>query len=220
MLEQVHTGLDRRNLLPDEHIVDAGYTSAERMLSTRNDFNITLIDPLRVDHSPQARTRSGFDRTAFTINWDNHRVICPQSVTNTIWSSCTERGRPSIVVRFPAPTCQVCPVRAQCRHRQLGRLPLAERIARLLVVRWERLGWWGLRRRPTRGFVSSWRSSASASGSYHRFPLSFREVEEMMLERGIVVSHETIRQWCATFGQTYANALRRRRARPGGHVAP
>jgi putative transposase len=50
---------------------------------------------------------------------------------------------------------------------------------------------------------------------YHRFPLSFREVEEMMLERGIVVSYETIRQWCATFGQTYANALRRRRPRPG-----
>jgi putative transposase len=50
---------------------------------------------------------------------------------------------------------------------------------------------------------------------YHRFPLSLREVQEMMLQRGIVVSHETIRQWCATFGQTYANGLRRRRARPG-----
>jgi putative transposase len=50
---------------------------------------------------------------------------------------------------------------------------------------------------------------------YHRFPLSFREVEEMMLQRGITVSHETIRQWCAKFGQTCANALRRRRARPG-----
>jgi putative transposase len=50
---------------------------------------------------------------------------------------------------------------------------------------------------------------------YHRFSLSFREVEEMMLARGITVSHETIRQWCAKFGQTYANSLRRRRARPG-----
>jgi putative transposase len=50
---------------------------------------------------------------------------------------------------------------------------------------------------------------------YHRFSLSFREVEEMMLQRGVVVSHESIRQWCAKFGQTYANALRRRRARPG-----
>jgi hypothetical protein len=50
---------------------------------------------------------------------------------------------------------------------------------------------------------------------YHRFPLGFREVEEMMLARGIVVSHEMVRQWCAKFGQTYANGLRRRRPRPG-----
>jgi putative transposase len=50
---------------------------------------------------------------------------------------------------------------------------------------------------------------------YHRFPLSFREVDEMMLARGVMVSHETIRQWCQKFGQTYANELRRRRPRPG-----
>ena len=50
---------------------------------------------------------------------------------------------------------------------------------------------------------------------YHRFPLSFREVEELMLQRGVVVSYETIRQWCAKSGQVDANRLRRRRARPG-----
>lgn len=50
---------------------------------------------------------------------------------------------------------------------------------------------------------------------YYRFPLSFRQVEELMRERGIVVSPETVGQWCAKFGQTYASALRRRRARPG-----
>ncbi|MFJ1908129.1 IS6 family transposase [Streptomyces sp. NPDC088156] len=50
---------------------------------------------------------------------------------------------------------------------------------------------------------------------YHRFPLSFREVEELMLERGVTVSYETIRRWCAKFGQTYASALRRRQPRPG-----
>ncbi|MFH9861334.1 IS6 family transposase [Streptomyces sp. NPDC017202] len=51
---------------------------------------------------------------------------------------------------------------------------------------------------------------------YFRFPLSFREVEELMLERGVLVSHETVRRWCAKFGQIYANGLRRRRPRPGG----
>ena len=50
---------------------------------------------------------------------------------------------------------------------------------------------------------------------YHRFALSLRDVEELLLARGVVVSHETIRSWCATFGPDYAKKLRRRRARPG-----
>ncbi|MFJ2419947.1 IS6 family transposase [Streptomyces brevispora] len=50
---------------------------------------------------------------------------------------------------------------------------------------------------------------------YFRFPLGFREVEELMLERGVIVSYETIRRWCLKFGQKYANSLRRRRPRPG-----
>ena len=50
---------------------------------------------------------------------------------------------------------------------------------------------------------------------YFRFPLSFREVEEMMLARGVEVSYETIRRWCDKFGQAYANQLRRRRPHPG-----
>jgi putative transposase len=37
-------------------------------------------------------------------------------------------------------------------------------------------------------------------GLYHRFPLSFREGEELMLARGITVSCETVRRWCAKFG--------------------
>jgi transposase-like protein len=40
---------------------------------------------------------------------------------------------------------------------------------------------------------------------YHRFALSLRDVEELMLARGVVVSHETIRSWCAKFGPDYAS---------------
>jgi putative transposase len=50
---------------------------------------------------------------------------------------------------------------------------------------------------------------------YFRFSLSFREVEELMLACGVVVSYESIRRWCAKFGQAYANQLRRRRPQPG-----
>jgi putative transposase len=50
---------------------------------------------------------------------------------------------------------------------------------------------------------------------YHRFPLSFREVEELMLARGVIVSYETLRQWCAKFGPVYAAGLRRRKPQAG-----
>jgi len=50
---------------------------------------------------------------------------------------------------------------------------------------------------------------------YYRFSLSYRDIEEMMAQRGVRVSHETIRQWCLKFGQTITDELRRRRPRPG-----
>ena len=50
---------------------------------------------------------------------------------------------------------------------------------------------------------------------YFRFCLSFRDVEELLLERGVTVTYEAIRKWCRKFGQQYANQLRRRRPRPG-----
>lgn len=50
---------------------------------------------------------------------------------------------------------------------------------------------------------------------YFRFILSYRDVEEMMLARGIVVTYEAICKWCRKFGQDYANQLRRRQPRPG-----
>ncbi|MEY9381451.1 putative transposase [Rhizobium leguminosarum] len=50
---------------------------------------------------------------------------------------------------------------------------------------------------------------------YLRFNLSQREVEEMLLERGIDVSYETVRRWIAKFGPQIARNLRRRQARPG-----
>jgi putative transposase len=48
-----------------------------------------------------------------------------------------------------------------------------------------------------------------------RFALSYRDVEETLAERGVILTYETVRQWCLKFGQTSANELRRRRPCPG-----
>ena len=46
---------------------------------------------------------------------------------------------------------------------------------------------------------------------YYRFALSFRDVEDLLAQRGTTVTYETIRQWCLTFGPRYARTFRRRR---------
>src|SRR3712207_4556225 len=50
---------------------------------------------------------------------------------------------------------------------------------------------------------------------YFRFPLSLRMVEEMLAARGIIVSHEAVRQWALKFGQEFANQIRRRLPQAG-----
>jgi len=50
---------------------------------------------------------------------------------------------------------------------------------------------------------------------YHRFTSSLRDIEDLLAERNVIVSYESIRQWCATFSLDYARRLRKRRG-PGG----
>ena len=50
---------------------------------------------------------------------------------------------------------------------------------------------------------------------YYRFGVSLRDVEDLLAERGITVSYETIRRWCAKFGVDYAKRLKRRHGRLG-----
>jgi hypothetical protein len=56
---------------------------------------------------------------------------------------------------------------------------------------------------------------AHAVWLYHRFALSLRDVEELLYERGVDVTYETVRAWVAKFGARYAAELQRRAARPG-----
>ena len=52
--------------------------------------------------------------------------------------------------------------------------------------------------------------------AYHRFCLSFRDVEDLLADREIIVSYETIRRWCQKVGPDYARKLKRR-GRLGDH---
>ena len=53
--------------------------------------------------------------------------------------------------------------------------------------------------------------------AYHRFALSFRDVEDLLAQRGIIVSYESIRRWCLKFGPRYQRSLKRREGQLGDH---
>ncbi len=114
-LEKVHRTLAQKDLLPDEHLVDAGYVDAESLLSAQRDFGVTIYSPIREQVSWQAKAGQGFDLGHFRIDWDKQIVTCPNGQTSAQWRNRQEGNRkPIIQVRFSPTVCATCAVRSQC----------------------------------------------------------------------------------------------------------
>jgi hypothetical protein len=73
-LPGIHTDLHRRQMLPAEHFVDAGYVSVEKIMRARHQHGIDLVGPLPPDSGWQARDAEAFDITCLQIDWDQPRV--------------------------------------------------------------------------------------------------------------------------------------------------
>jgi transposase len=116
----VSTALAARNLAPARHYMDSGYASPQ-LIADAAGLGITLVTPLRADTSRQARDNSGYDRSAFAVDYDARTVTCPQGNASHSWSQTTIRGNPAIIVQFAARTCHPCPARAQCTTARGGR---------------------------------------------------------------------------------------------------
>jgi IS5 family transposase len=114
MTTPIHEGLARRKLLPDQHLVDSGYPSADLLVESADRYQITLVTPMLADASRQARAGTGFAAAAFTIDFDTQQATCPQGNISASWSPAHQRGTDTIVVKFDTDTCRPCPVRAQC----------------------------------------------------------------------------------------------------------
>jgi transposase len=122
MLTPVHQQLAQRQLLPGEHLVDTGYPSAELIIHAARVFGITLVSPLRLDNSAQARAAGGYDKAAFAFDFDARQATCPQGTASSSWTRYRQRQDEAIMVSWPATACQPCPARQLCtrsRRRQI-----------------------------------------------------------------------------------------------------
>ena len=114
-LEKVHCSLQQKDLLPEEHLLDAGYVDAQSLVSSQRDFGVTLCSPVREKVSWQAKAGQGFDLASFQIDWDKQVVTCPNGQTSTQWRRRYPKNRkPLIQVRFAPAVCRGCAVRSQC----------------------------------------------------------------------------------------------------------
>lgn len=135
VLPQIHQDLKARDLLPDEHLADAGYVEAEGLVKSQQEHQVQLVGPPPKDTSWQARAQQGFAAADFAIDWEAGQVRCPRGKESVGWQTKQQRGECVVQVTFARADCQACPSRAACtrsgRSRRLTLRPELEHRALL-----------------------------------------------------------------------------------------
>jgi transposase len=120
MLVQVHESLQKRDLLPAEHLVDKGYTDAETLVESKQKYGVEIMGPVAEDPSWQARSAEGFDKSQFQVDWERKVVTCPAGQQSVSWlpSTYPQNGM-KWEARFSRQDCSPCRFRAQCTRAKL-----------------------------------------------------------------------------------------------------
>jgi hypothetical protein len=119
-LAAIHQRLHERGLTPGEHYLDSGYASAANITAAKDEHGVTLITPVLLDHSAQARAAGGYAAADFAIDWKHQQLTCPQGQASSSWSPTVQHGKPVTVVKFAKNTCRPCPARERCTTGRQG----------------------------------------------------------------------------------------------------
>jgi transposase len=121
MTETIHQHLKEKELLPGEHLIDAGYVDGQGLAESKQTYGVDVVGPVQRDTSWQARANEGFDVACFAIDWEAQQVTCPQGQQSVLWSESKDTyDNPVIHVRFAKQACLDCPRRAQCTRSAEG----------------------------------------------------------------------------------------------------
>jgi transposase len=115
MVAVVHASLERRGLLPSEHLVDKGYTDSRVLVDGPRRYGTTIVGPVAADTSWQARVEGGLTKAAFRVDWERKVITCPAGKESISWLPNTwpENGM-TFEVRFARRDCTPCALRPRC----------------------------------------------------------------------------------------------------------
>jgi transposase len=115
MLETMHPALAVTGLLPHAHLVDCGSTDAVTLVTSPQEYGVTVIGPVAAASRWQAREGTGFATAAFPINWEAHTAPCPRGKQSRKWQPDQDvTGQDVIQIRFAKKDCQACVARPAC----------------------------------------------------------------------------------------------------------
>ena len=156
-LSAIHTDLAEKDLLPDQHLVDAGYVTAPNLVQTQSGYGVDLVGPTLKTHWYQAET--GYDLTHFSIDWEAETVTCPQGRISSSWTPVQDAGKALIKVKFSQSDCKVCPARVYCTGttRRSMTLHPPEQMQALFAAR---------QRESTDAFKQTYRHRAGIEGTH------------------------------------------------------
>lgn len=155
----VQEQLAARDLLPSEHVVDAGYVTAERLVDSQQQ-QIDLVGPTTPEPGWQARAGEGFAASCFVIDWDAQHATCPQGKTSVKWKETTDCDTHDVVtIRFATADCRDCPLRPKCVASTRSRSLTIRAHDSYVAVQAAR------QRQHTDGFKATYRTRAGIEGS-------------------------------------------------------
>ena len=114
MVAVIHTSLEKRGLLPGEHLVDKGYTDSHVLVDSQQRYGVTIVGPVADDPSWQAR-EGGLTKSMFGVDWEREVVTCPAGKQSVSWlpSPYTKNGT-VLEARFATRDCFSCALRPRC----------------------------------------------------------------------------------------------------------
>ncbi len=111
----IHAALRDKDLLPAVHIVDTGFLDAALLVTSRQEYDVDLLGPTRLDYQWQAREQTGFAVADFQLDWTRQEAVCPQGHTSRSWTPAVDKGTNAVIkIKFSARDCGPCPCRERC----------------------------------------------------------------------------------------------------------
>lgn len=121
MGEPIHAALAEKDLLPDEHLMDAGFLDAEFLVNAQEAYHVEIVGPVKKDVRWQANTGKGFGLSEFKVDWQTQTVICPHGQMSSSWSEQHNASHKQVIqVKFKPSICRACPAHSDCTRSKRG----------------------------------------------------------------------------------------------------